>query len=117
MSRRIKLNSYAFTWLKVVGYPVSVDKDGSGERRQAERAKRASIQVKQKNICLILPPKIFAKFGKKNMIEIQVTAREMRGLEVTNTSLELEEETETKEKKTEVEVAGASAVGEEGKGL
>ena len=51
------------------------------------------------------------------MIEIQVTAREMRGLVVTNSSLELEEETKNKEKKTEVEVAGASAVGEEGKGL
>ena len=50
------------------------------------------------------------------MFEIQVTAREMRGLVMTKTSLELEEESETKEKKTEVEVAGA-CVGEEGKGL
>lgn len=95
---------------------MSVDKDGSGERRQAERAKRASIQVTQKNVCTILPTKIFAKFGKKNMYEIQVTAREMRGMVVTKTSLELEEESDTKEKKTEEEVAGA-CVGEEGKGL
>ena len=50
------------------------------------------------------------------MYEIQVTAREMRGMVVTKTSLELEEESDTKEKKTEEEVAGA-CVGEEGKGL
>ena len=60
----VKLNSVAFTWLKVVGYPVSVAKDG--DRRQGERAKRASIQV---------------------------TPREMRAALVTKTSLELEEDT------------------------
>ena len=51
--------------VKVVGYPVSVDKDGSGERRQAERAKRASIQVTQKISAQFYPQKIYAKFVQK----------------------------------------------------